>query len=136
MIGVDPHLDLVGGQAALPDIARIADPARHEPQPAAQFGRLRMADRDRAVVQPRIAFVLGAIEVDPGAGALRHEQRLGAAGIEAQRVGIAVLESLERRERYADRGPERQRIVAPRMRHGENNRGERFGGAMAHEGRR
>jgi hypothetical protein len=97
---------------------------------------LRVADRDRAVVQPRIAFVLGAIEVDPGAGTLRHEQRLGTAGIEAQCVGIAILKSLERRQRHADRGPERQRIVAPRMRHRENDRGERFEGPMAHEGRR
>ncbi len=136
VIAFDPMADLVARKAAPPQIG-AARAARHQPQAAAQLDRLRAVRNGRcAFIDPCVALMLGAVEVDPGARARRDDQRFAALRRQRERIDVPVLQRQQRGQRHAQRRAQRQRIVAPGMRHRQHHRRYRIGRTVADKGRR
>ncbi len=91
----DPRRDLLSVERPSPDLARTGHPARHQPEPAAQFGR--GVGRGMSIgtrIDPRVAFMLGAVEIDPGARAALHQHRFVASCCQRQGIDMPILERL------------------------------------------
>jgi ABC-type xylose transport system permease subunit len=70
-----------------------------------------------AVVDAGVAFLLAAVEVDPGPGDALHQHRLVGTCQDRHGVDVAVLQRRQRHHGHPQRSTQCQRILAPGVRH-------------------
>ena len=111
----DPRRDLGVREASAPELTRRTRPAWYEAKAAADLCAFVMARHTGcSLVDARVAFVLTAVEIDPGAGDLLDQHKLVTPGGPCHAVDVAVLQRSQGCNGHSQGGPQRQRVIPPR----------------------